>query len=484
MKHMKGYRCATKGTMGLREALLEAFKERLSKTESLDKTLSYLNRYFFNGQEVSELSGAEVNEWFQDVIEQMNAQRRLDGKRAYRKDTSIALGFVGYPDADFTKTLSESEKASLSQDVHDAFSLWLGHDCEAEADHTDEGFGVDEETGEIKQFGGWHKHLFGIPLDENGNLEPRKLTNKKRMRELHKVVIDYLNQKTPGLNGQYASRNWDFEAHLEGGNPDKTQGLSANQRAKVLEYINNAKARADALDARSAALDDREGALDERESALDKREQNIETNKKTYEDKLHNRAHSLNEKARDLQTKIDALDTRAVALDDREIELDARDIRLTNSLKKSQQKEKECDDFYSEVKSQIGVDIRSENWQQSLENIIQTLRRKALEESEEVVGNLLGTLRNFHEYTTFILGFKNTYTKDESDIFKEAQTVTQQMREFEISYGLASPDDDSKTQQTNAHTTQTENEKRLQSYLDAIEENRNENQGEYDSPSL
>lgn len=63
VKQLKKKRTATKTSMGAKEACLEACSERASKTDSLDKTKSGENRYWFCGYEVEPLSGYEVTDW-------------------------------------------------------------------------------------------------------------------------------------------------------------------------------------------------------------------------------------------------------------------------------------------------------------------------------------------------------------------------------------------------------------------------------------
>lgn len=402
LKQLKRTRTKTNTSMGCKEAAYEAFEERGSKTASLDPSKSDQNRYFFQGQEIEPISGKDVYDYFIDEVDKRSDRQVKAGGKKIRSDTSIALSLILYPEAKFTNSLTESEKDALIKDLRNAAALYYKRIPDYEAVHNDEGylkdektgeFIVDKETGEQIQVGGLHPHYFGLPLDENDNIAPRPMTKRGALQELHKTVIDYMNHKIQGLDGQYSSRNWDFEYHKEGGKG----GYDANKYAEMKKKEADLNKREEELNTRETNITNKEKDLNDRAIDLDARETKIKddeleiTRKKSKQD---TREADLNKREEDLKKNEDDYQAQQNTLQSA--------IDLFNQEKRRQEREKkrlqDWEAILSEnqqIKNQIDAEKKERERQRKQEEEAERKREQeqqsanilALPDDEELINS-------------------------------------------------------------------------------------------------
>lgn len=163
----------------MRSILGEAGTERWSASETLDRSRSGDNEHlgpFSSGQEAYDAIMAELADY--------NEGRRAEGKRAARKDATIAFAMIVHPPADVMNAMSPEDRERFFKDSYDtllALNVLSDDNVRMRERHRDEG--------------GEHEHIISMAYDETGTLNGKKVLSLTTFKKLNKEYPKYMREK-------------------------------------------------------------------------------------------------------------------------------------------------------------------------------------------------------------------------------------------------------------------------------------------------
>lgn len=330
----------------------EAGKERITSSQTIDRSRSHLNRYkgIESGFACADDMTGRANEYKQQVKGKGGSvmQRRL------RNDAVIGCAIIYNPPEDVCRNWTDEQYAKFYKDSDDFMhevcpAIFREENVVMDAEHFDEGTIEDPEAFSR------HRHRILNCIDEDGrycgNLidahlldtinrqyptfmrsrgwemddldvtdwdkaksdkEYRLERNAKREKS-GRAVNDYLSQK---LNKQVENAD----------NTLEQINVLKNDAERRLRYANSIQKKADE---RETALDNREKALAERESKISARERSLEAREeffrgkvkdfaerqKKWQEKASTASREVSEQKRQLQTEIDTFRQKSTTLD-------------------------------------------------------------------------------------------------------------------------------------------------------------------------
>lgn len=159
-----------KHTASLYGFLEEMMDERISKSQTLDRTLSHLNTYF-----QQEHSGQAIGDAIYQECQEYNEMRHSNGQRALKRDAVVAVSYVVKPPAEIVNSWTDAYRKQFFEDAQKVLDE-IGHEfpecsafkeenLRARAGHFDEG--------------GYHEHKVGMAYTDDGRIAGSGLSAKK-----------------------------------------------------------------------------------------------------------------------------------------------------------------------------------------------------------------------------------------------------------------------------------------------------------------
>lgn len=163
---------AKKHSAPLEKFLQEAFKERYSRSKTLNRDNSIFNIYKYpDGVKTTR----ELNTWFEQEFENYwaeNGQKKADGTvKKSRKDAVVAIGYIIKPTAADMNKLPKDDQEKLLLEALDEYEKITGLNTDAYAIHADED--------------GLHLHGFARPINDKGKYKANDFMSRKALRKIN-----------------------------------------------------------------------------------------------------------------------------------------------------------------------------------------------------------------------------------------------------------------------------------------------------------
>ena len=324
---------AKKHAAPLEKYLQEAFKERYSRSKTLNRDNSIFNIYKYpDGVKTTR----ELNTWFEQKFENYwaeNGQKKADGTvKKSRKDAVVAIGYIIKPTAEDMNKLPKADQEKLLLEALDEYEKITGLNTDAYAIHADED--------------GLHLHGFARPINDQGKYKANDFMSRKALRKLN----DNFPKAMRDLGWEIEDYSLDEETKKARHGLDANEyALEQNQKklAKTSENIKYAKALESSLSSEITKLSiDKEKQIETLIAAQEEL-QKTEDERATTEgekllltvvkDELVEKIGSLNDEKAELETKIDGLkDAQAPLkkkLEDELVDLNSKKTELNTEIK-------------------------------------------------------------------------------------------------------------------------------------------------------
>lgn len=322
--------------------IAEVGKERVSKSDTLDKDRSYLNRYtgFESGFECLDYIMNEADTYVQEVIGKGGAKY----KRKLRSDAVIGYAIIYNPPEEVCKHWDDATYQKFYEDSRETMEqicpdIFRKDTIIMTAEHYDEGTILD--PSKISR----HRHDIGIPKDENGRYCGTKIDAK-----LYADVNKYYPQIMRG-------KGWDIEDldctdwnrynrdkdYREERKAKQQSGKSVNDyiAKKMREQMKENEVMAEDLQKLILDVLDKEAEfsmLEQEKDVLEAEKEQMESNKEVLraereqfeQDKAEffKRVLKQEKKEKEFQHREDMLDAQRKVLDEKESRLTQREKEM------------------------------------------------------------------------------------------------------------------------------------------------------------
>ena len=350
-----------KHTASLYGFLEEMMDERISKSQTLDRTLSHLNTYF-----QQEHSGQAIGDAIYQECQEYNEMRHSNGQRALKKDAVVAVSYVVKPPAEIVNSWTDAYRKQFFEDAQKVLDE-IGHEfpecsafkeenLRARAGHFDEG--------------GYHEHKVGMAYTDDGRIAGSGLSAKKTKATINREFpkrMRALGHEVEDCN-MYDKEEY---ARLKEEDPQKAEEYVQAHKAKnnkggrsVNKYLDdkakeNYKESLEALEtsmafeseqierAMKAAEDERKAREDEVSAKAE--EQIAKQNRDEYIDSMDNMAKLFSEGMKERKSKAAELDQSNKEAEEQLAKKQSQVEAIDEREKNVAEREKAADDYANEL---------------------------------------------------------------------------------------------------------------------------------------
>lgn len=199
----------------MRSILGEAGTERWSASKTLDRSRSADNEHLGPFS-----SGQEAYDAIMEELARYNETRRAEGKRAARKDATVAFAMIVHPPAEVMNAMTPEDRARFFKDSYDtllALNVLSEDNVRMRERHRDEG--------------GEHEHIISMAYDADGNLNGKKVLSLTTFKKLNKEFPKLMRQKGWDVE---ECEVYDQEA-VKSMTPEEADAYKAEHRAKKVK---------------------------------------------------------------------------------------------------------------------------------------------------------------------------------------------------------------------------------------------------------
>lgn len=298
----------------------EMGKERISSSDTLDKSKTKNNRYvgYASGFQCADDMTRKANEYVMEV----KGKGGKVMKRRLREDAVIGCAFIINPPAEMCENWTETDYRVFHLDSMEFLAetcpqIFRQENIRMLAEHRDEGVSEND----------WHYHGVVECIDENGRY-CGNMVDAKLIDTINRTYPAYMRSKGWGLDDLDVT-NWDRaktdkKYRKERDSKRRQSGQSVNdyvsgklegKLSEAEQVLTGAKQIQQENERKTAELEARERALKAQEESLKAERKKFTLEKKKWQEKANKALQGVSDKERQLQAEIDTFRQKSTALD-------------------------------------------------------------------------------------------------------------------------------------------------------------------------
>lgn len=380
---------------------LEAGEERVSQSETLDRSRSYLNTYegYTKGLDAWLDLKEEADDYEAPVVTKKKVKNEETGEmeeqevthyRKLRDDAVVGFAVIINPPHD----AAHGEDGDWDQETYQKFykdswdvlhelypELFRDDNVMLRATHRDEGYPVEDgyDSKDIDE----HQHILGRCRDENGKWIGKEIDyamfdniNKNYPRMMRErgwsemEDLDVTDRKRMKEDPEYKAERKAKAKHGKSVNQHIREKMKNNlKQSEVLldqshELVEQNEAKEKELDNREQKVQDNEFGLyykkrsnERKEASLDKREDNL----KNQQSDLEKKQNALLEQERTLQSRADALNTQQEILEEQDQLIEKKKQKFREQTEEENQLREEL-----MISDEMGSDYMTEEFKEQV----------------------------------------------------------------------------------------------------------------------